>query len=318
MGCDVIVHRIVKQKKSKNTYIEKHKHKFFHYIYTLSGTARIIVNEEEIIASSKKLIMMPPNTPHEIYGIDEFLSIDVKFQCNSNFSYQLNLIPYHSAKMNDYIDAQFKEILHEGIKKHFFYQDIINTKMTEILLYILRNAKESHKNMLQTEYNEQLYWYRENLEIQNIIPAIKYIDEHIHDPLKIKDLASLCGYTSNYFSTTFKNCMGLSPIKYIHTKKITLAKSLLISGDLNITQISEKLGFDNIHYFSRIFKKIIGITPKMYLDRSKMKLDIGLNIINSSYTPINEYEIPLKNIAPHDKYKNTKPTISKGLSRLYI
>jgi AraC-like DNA-binding protein len=33
---------------------------------------------------------------------------------------------------------------------------------------------------------------------------------------------------------------------------------------LNITQIAEKLGFENIYYFSRKFKSFYGISPSEY------------------------------------------------------
>ncbi|CUH97872.1 hypothetical protein P22_4023 [Propionispora sp. 2/2-37] len=298
MAHTVIVHRIVKQKKSKLDYIERHTHKFFHYIYTLSGTARIIVNQEEIFATSKSLIMIPPETPHEIYGINNFLSLDIKFQCDQELSENLKSIHIFINEVNDYIDFQFKEMFHEGIQAQIFYQDIINAKMSEFLFYILRNAQEKQEVTVPTEYLATSDRYENNSQIQNIMPAINYINAHINEQLRINDLANLCNYTANYFSTYFKNCIGITPTKYIHTKKIALAKSLLISTDLNITQISEKLGFEGIHHFSRIFKQIIGITPKAYLDRTKMKLDIGLNIVDSAYTPSGEYEIPLK------KYQN--------------
>ncbi|WP_110955480.1 AraC family transcriptional regulator [Anaerosinus massiliensis] len=291
----IIVHRIVKQKKSKLDYIERHTHTFFHYIYGLSGTAKVVIDQTECIATAKSLIMIPPETPHEIYGIDEFLSFDIKFQCCEELSEKLKSIqgPFKH-KVNDYIDFQIKEMFHEGIQSQSFYQDIINAKMTEVLLYILRASQETQEAITPTEYITTSIRYKNYPQIQTIMPAINYINEHINEPLRIKELAKLCNYTENYFSTYFKNCMGIAPIKYIHAKKIAMAKSLLISTDLKITQISEKLGFENIHYFSRIFKQIIGITPKAYLDRTKMKLDTSLNIVNSAYTPSGEYEIPLK------------------------
>ena len=42
------------------------------------------------------------------------------------------------------------------------------------------------------------------------------------------------------------------------------AKRLIEEADMNITQISEQLGFADVHYFSRIFKNRVGVSPKQY------------------------------------------------------
>lgn len=47
---------------------------------------------------------------------------------------------------------------------------------------------------------------------------------------------------------------------------------------MNITQISEHLGFDSIHYFSRTFKRITGISPMAYLSRANSNM--GINVVN--------------------------------------
>jgi two-component system, response regulator YesN len=47
-------------------------------------------------------------------------------------------------------------------------------------------------------------------------------------------------------------------------KRIEKSKSLLISTQESITDISEKCGFTDLNYFSRVFSKIEGVSPKKY------------------------------------------------------
>lgn len=186
-------------------------------------------------------------------------------------------------------------MFNEGICAEFGYQDIINAKMTEILFYILRRCREGGELARQKYITQHYVHAASGVKVQKIMPALDYIDAHLEQPLKNEQLAALYGYTESYFSTYFKECMNCTPNKYINLKRTEMAKSLMMTTDLNITQISERLGFESIHYFSRVFKKILGITPMLYLNRSKMKLDIGLNIVkDSAYTPQGEYEIPMK------------------------
>ncbi|WP_244889447.1 helix-turn-helix domain-containing protein [Pedobacter antarcticus] len=48
---------------------------------------------------------------------------------------------------------------------------------------------------------------------------------------------------------------------------IAEAKNMLTEGDLNISEISHLLGFENTTYFSRLFKKEVGITPNQFKGR---------------------------------------------------
>lgn len=55
--------------------------------------------------------------------------------------------------------------------------------------------------------------------------------------------------------------------------KMEAARGLIREGQLNITEISSRLGFSSVHYFSRRFKKLTGMTPTEYARSVKMLMD---------------------------------------------
>jgi transcriptional regulator GlxA family with amidase domain len=57
---------------------------------------------------------------------------------------------------------------------------------------------------------------------------------------------------------------GLSPNQYHLNLRITRAQELLESTLLNIEEVADQTGFENIYYFSKIFKKKVGTSPKVY------------------------------------------------------
>ena len=56
---------------------------------------------------------------------------------------------------------------------------------------------------------------------------------------------------------------------FILTERIHLAKKLLTSSDNSLTEISEKVGFNDYSYFIRIFKKRTGLSPLKYRKTSE-------------------------------------------------
>ena len=96
---------------------------------------------------------------------------------------------------------------------------------------------------------------------------ITFFAQNLEKPLKSKDIAREFNYSSSYFFHLFKKRTGYSPIHYFNLKKMQKACKLLIYTDLEVKEISLRLGFDDPLYFSRVFKKYMGISPKFYRQR---------------------------------------------------
>ncbi len=92
-----------------------------------------------------------------------------------------------------------------------------------------------------------------------------YIDSHVEEKLTLNDTAALFGITPNYLSLQFKKTFDTGFTDYITQKKISRAKMLMISEDLKIYEIADRLGFESAFYFSKVFKKVEGCSPREYL-----------------------------------------------------
>ena len=62
-------------------------------------------------------------------------------------------------------------------------------------------------------------------------------------------------------------------IEYFSKMKIDSAKHLIRIGNLNFSQIAERLGYNSIHYFSRQFKQLTGMTPTEYASSVKAMME---------------------------------------------
>ena len=70
------------------------------------------------------------------------------------------------------------------------------------------------------------------------------------------------------FCHKFSHDVGTSPMKYFRQIRMAKAKELLSKG-YNVSEASEKLGFENPFHFSKLFKQVIGITPSDFTKESK-------------------------------------------------
>jgi len=100
-----------------------------------------------------------------------------------------------------------------------------------------------------------------NRSIQRVI---NYIHENITEPLDLKELASLAGYSLSRFKTKFRAETGQTPAFYISTVKIEHAKMLLLESNQSITAIAYNLGWSSSNYFCTVFRKLTGISPLQY------------------------------------------------------
>ena len=124
-----------------------------------------------------------------------------------------------------------------------------------------------YQQWIQEQYRELLHLSKGlNREgISNVIlSALVYIDGHYQEEITVDILSTRVRKSRNYFSTLFKQEMGMPFTEYLNRYRVEQAKKLLeVSVDLS-GEIAGKVGFRDEKYFSAVFKKIEGCTPTEY------------------------------------------------------
>ena len=71
-------------------------------------------------------------------------------------------------------------------------------------------------------------------------------------------------YHSTYIRKNFISRFGMTPQKYIISKRIPDAKAMMDSVEYNTTQeVAAQVGYSDPLYFSKVFKKFYGISPSL-------------------------------------------------------
>lgn len=102
-------------------------------------------------------------------------------------------------------------------------------------------------------------------KISALQPVLSYIQDHLHRPVSVRELADKAGMSEKYFITCFKKAVGLTPGKYIHQLRMNRARDYLYQKRYSVRQIADFLGYPDPYTFSRAFKKYYHVPPSRFV-----------------------------------------------------
>jgi AraC-like DNA-binding protein len=94
--------------------------------------------------------------------------------------------------------------------------------------------------------------------------AVRIIEAHLADPLTIAGLATSVGMTRRRFATAFRLVIGMTPYRYILTRRLDAAADRLRRGPGNVLEIALDAGFGDLSEFTRRFHARYGAPPGTY------------------------------------------------------
>lgn len=255
-----------------------HTLKYFQLIFVEHGEVEVWVNNRFYTVRDKEMIVIKPyETMAYINGLlprgkRSFLQIDFN--------------PIKRSIDQSIMDSLYKHLNFPGSRilraGNFFLEPHTS------LLDELRNTGYWSHNYLKSNceilFINLIRLYEKEISIledDNSLLALieSYIVDNINDEISVFDLAKLSGLSENYFRVQFKKITGMSPLKYINSKRIDFAKEKLLNSQLSITEVAFDLGFSSCQYFSTFFKKQTSLTPEEF---RKTSLEMLTNTVKKS------------------------------------
>jgi AraC-like DNA-binding protein len=97
-----------------------------------------------------------------------------------------------------------------------------------------------------------------------VVKCRSYVSDHLHEHIKITELASLCNITPQYLSSHFKRETGITISQYILNEKLEIAMVMLEDTQYTVHEIAYFLAFPSHSNFSTAFSRKYGKTPKIW------------------------------------------------------
>lgn len=98
--------------------------------------------------------------------------------------------------------------------------------------------------------------------------AIAYINSNIFRDIDISEICDTVHISKYHFCRRFRQSTGMTVMEYILNTRIILAKNLLLSEKISVSEVSRKCGFSSVSYFCRVFKENTGTTPLAFRKQS--------------------------------------------------
>lgn len=137
---------------------------------------------------------------------------------------------------------------------------------TDMISALLLEMTILLKRLLHVERQDMGSTYTTMNEVRN------YIDYHYWENLSLTNLSKKFYLQPNTISKNFSRVFGKNINHYINSVRITNAVRILDTseGNVNITELSEMVGYGNINTFHRQFKEKMEISPLQYMKRNEL------------------------------------------------
>lgn len=246
-------------------------HNFWEMVYVDSGNVEIMANSRLLSLKQGDVVFHKPNEFHTLRAADSAANVFViSFVCSSkSMDFFKNKNVPVPAKLKKYISAIIEEY-----NETFNYmsvsdvklvikenppvggQQMIRTLLEQLLILFIRNEQDNR--------DLRIFPSKESMENHLVSQMMHIIEENLYNRITVEEICDNLNYSRAYLSKIFKASTGFTLLEYSLMLKIKEAKKLIRQENLNFTQISDLLNFDNPHYFSRVFKRITNMTPTEY------------------------------------------------------
>src|SRR5947208_5704511 len=105
--------------------------------------------------------------------------------------------------------------------------------------------------------------------LRRLLRAKDRMDAASHEEWPVRRLARVSGASEAHFARSFKQAFGVPPHRYLLTRRIERATTLLRDTDWPITDIAFQTGWQSLGTFGRIFRDITGETPSRLRRRAR-------------------------------------------------
>ena len=264
----ILVSRFGHYAKQHQHLHNAHRHSFYHLVFFTKGSGKQQIDFKTFEVSPNMIYFMIPGQVHSWnfesepdgylinFSTSYFSSLLLKQEYLDKFSFfsgrpEEQLLILDDAT-SEKITLIFEDILKEGEIGKTINDDLVKVLLLQIFIKVARaTLSQNHQEL--NPYNHTI--------LKNFQQLIEQNFTQLRLP---KQYAELLYITPNHLNALCNDFLATSAGKLIRDRILLEAKRLLINLDLRVSEIAEKLNFEDQSYFVKFFKKYEGTTPDKF------------------------------------------------------
>ena len=92
----------------------------------------------------------------------------------------------------------------------------------------------------------------------------QYIEAGLSGPIRVDGLAAIARLSCSHFSRAFKASYGTTPATYVSSRRVELAKQIMLDTTNPLCQVGLDCGFTDQAHLSRVFRRWTGQSPSAW------------------------------------------------------
>lgn len=239
--------------------------------YVLDGRRRLFFSGEEYLVEPGSIVVLPSHVTVTTFHVGEeqdsirYLSMGIQsiiggIECHQLFGIPTVFSITESPKASEFrtiwleLASGFYRLGQQGLE--------LSASHTEFALSIEAKTKQWLSLMIQLA--QPFMKTPTPVSDKRVREICTYIREHYSNTLTSEEIASAVCLSEGHMRALFRRYMMMSPHQYLLEVRMEKAKEFLGTSMLSLTEIAERIGFEDVSYFIHTFRKHEDMTPAVY------------------------------------------------------
>ncbi|WP_309120919.1 AraC family transcriptional regulator [Paenibacillus sp.] len=225
--------------------------------YVVTGRGELRLGERAYpLRKGACVLLHPQDRPQAVQDPDDRLTVVfIHFRLEPALPHGEEALPERAVYLKE--TYEFEWLLHRMLdclyQPRLWGEDEFDGLMKLALLSLLRASRD------RTEASPSR---KEESAVRRVV---QYIREHAGQRLTREELARQAALSPEYLSRVFKASVGVSLKEYITQARLERAVVLLAETSMNVSQVSDSVGYSSVFQFSKQFKRRYGVPPSSFM-----------------------------------------------------